>query len=91
MVGMSRSENILIFIYFSRYSHVEAECPFITFDDLLCRLEHLVVDVVERVLKSPFGHIVKELNPVSYSTIRVFFLCVCVCVCVCVKYSLEFG
>lgn len=42
---------------------MEAECPFITFDDLLDRLEDLVCDVVDRVLKSPLGHLVKELNP----------------------------
>ena len=42
---------------------MEAECPFITFDVLLDRLEDLVCDVVDRVLKSPFGHVVKELNP----------------------------
>lgn len=42
---------------------MEAECPFITFDILLDRLEDLICDVVERVLKSPFGHVVKELNP----------------------------
>lgn len=46
-----------------RYSHIEAECPFITFDELLERLEDLVVDVVERVLASPLAHLVKELNP----------------------------
>lgn len=46
-----------------RYTHVEAECPFITFDDLLDRLEDLVCDVVDRVLKSPFADIVHELNP----------------------------
>lgn len=46
-----------------RYSHVEAECGFITFDDLLDRLEDLICDVVDRVLQSPFGYIVKELNP----------------------------
>lgn len=48
---------------YSRYTHVEAECPFISFDDLLDRLEDLICDVVERVLKSPYGEIVYELNP----------------------------
>jgi hypothetical protein len=48
-----------------RYTHVEAECPFITFNDLLDRLEDLVCDVVQRVLDSPYGEIVRELNPVS--------------------------
>jgi asparaginyl-tRNA synthetase len=49
--------------HLAEYSHIEAECPFITFNDLLDRLEDLVVDVVDRVLKSPWGYIVKELNP----------------------------
>ena len=44
---------------------MEAECPFITFNDLLDRLEDLVCDVVDRVLKSPFADLVKDLNPVS--------------------------
>lgn len=47
----------------NRYTHVEAECPFISFDDLLDRLEDLICDVVDRVLKSPLGPLVKELNP----------------------------
>jgi asparaginyl-tRNA synthetase len=42
---------------------VEAECPFIKFDDLLDRLEDLICDVVDRVLKSPYADIVHELNP----------------------------
>ena len=49
--------------HLAEYSHLEAECPFITFDDLLDRLEDLVVDVVDRVLRSPYGHMIQELNP----------------------------
>ncbi|XP_048457985.1 asparagine--tRNA ligase, cytoplasmic [Rhincodon typus] len=49
--------------HLAEYSHVEAECPFITFDELLSRLEFLVCDVVERVLKSPYQDLVRELNP----------------------------
>merc|ERR1719412_1596488 len=49
--------------HLAEYTHMEAECPFIDFKDLLDRLEDLIVDVVERVLKSPLGCLVYELNP----------------------------
>lgn len=49
--------------HLSEYSHIEAECPFISFDGLLERLEDLICDVVDRVMKSPFADYVKELNP----------------------------
>ncbi|KOC59977.1 Asparagine--tRNA ligase, cytoplasmic, partial [Habropoda laboriosa] len=49
--------------HLAEYTHVEAECVFITFEDLLDRLEDLICDVVDRVLKSPLGYLVEELNP----------------------------
>ncbi|XP_076255248.1 asparagine--tRNA ligase, cytoplasmic-like [Rhynchophorus ferrugineus] len=49
--------------HLAEYTHVEAECPFINFNDLLDRLEDLICDVVDRVLKSPYADIVYELNP----------------------------
>ncbi|XP_041971937.1 asparagine--tRNA ligase, cytoplasmic [Aricia agestis] len=49
--------------HLAEYSHVEIESPFITFEDLLERMEDMVVDVVERVLASSAGDIVRELNP----------------------------
>lgn len=48
-----------------RYTHIEAECPFISFEDLLDRLESLVCDVVDRVLKSPASSLLYDLNPVG--------------------------
>ncbi|XP_067665731.1 asparagine--tRNA ligase, cytoplasmic-like [Haliotis asinina] len=49
--------------HLAEYTHVEAECSFLDFDGLLDRLEDLVCDVVDRVLKTPYGEIVYELNP----------------------------
>lgn len=50
--------------HLAEYTHVEAECPFISFEELLDRLEDLIVDVTERVLKDPFGkEVVEEFNP----------------------------
>ncbi|TSK72051.1 Asparagine--tRNA ligase, cytoplasmic [Bagarius yarrelli] len=49
--------------HLSEYTHIEAECPFLTFEDLLNRLEDLVCDVVDRVLKSSVAPLLYELNP----------------------------
>jgi asparaginyl-tRNA synthetase len=49
---------------FRRYTHVEAECPFLSYDDLLNRIEDLIVDVVDRVLKHREAHLLHEVNPV---------------------------
>ncbi|XP_028658360.1 asparagine--tRNA ligase, cytoplasmic isoform X1 [Erpetoichthys calabaricus] len=49
--------------HLSEYTHIEAECPFISFEDLLDRLEDLVCDVVERVLKSSAASLLYDINP----------------------------
>lgn len=53
-------------VLFVRYTHVEAEFPFINFDNLLDRIEDMICDVVKRVLESPQAEIIKQLNPVSF-------------------------
>jgi len=50
--------------HLSEFTHIEAECPFITYDELLERLESLVCDVIQYVLADPYaGPLVRELNP----------------------------
>lgn len=49
--------------HLSEFTHIEAECPFITFDDLLGRLEMLVCDVLERLVNGPDGELFKAVNP----------------------------
>lgn len=48
--------------HLSEYTHVEAELPFISFEDLLATLEDLICDVVARV-RSKAPELLKLLNP----------------------------
>lgn len=50
--------------HLAEYTHVEAERPFITFEQLLDTIEDLISDLIERVAADPVaGQILKEFNP----------------------------
>ncbi len=50
--------------HLSEYTHIEAELGFLTFDQLLSHIEHVIVKTVEYILADPVaGPLVKELNP----------------------------
>lgn len=52
--------------HLSEYTHIEAECPFISYEGLLDRIEGLVCDVVEYLLTKspePIRKLILELNP----------------------------
>jgi len=48
--------------HLAEFHHIEAECPFIDFNELMDRVESLVCDVMERVEKKA-GPLLKMLNP----------------------------
>jgi asparaginyl-tRNA synthetase len=49
--------------HLSEFTHVEAECPFISYEQLLERIESLVCDVLERIMSGPFREDLLALNP----------------------------
>jgi asparaginyl-tRNA synthetase len=49
--------------HLSEYTHIEAECSFITFAQLQDRLELLVCDVLDRVANGPFGDLFRQMSP----------------------------
>ncbi|XP_052100496.1 asparagine--tRNA ligase, cytoplasmic-like [Mytilus californianus] len=58
-----RAEHSRTRRHLSEYTHIEGELPFIDFEDLLQHIEDLICGVVDRVMASPYGKIVRELNP----------------------------
>jgi len=50
--------------HLAEYSHIEIECPFITFEDLLQKIEDTVSDVIDRLIANPLSkQILYEFNP----------------------------
>jgi asparaginyl-tRNA synthetase len=48
----------------AEYSHIEAELDFITFDNLLAHLEHIICRVIELIVDNPVAaEKIKKYNP----------------------------
>lgn len=57
-----RAERSHTLRHLSEYTHVEAEMPFLSFDDLLDAMEDLIVDVTQRVFDKA-GDMLLKINP----------------------------
>lgn len=59
-----RAEKSLTRRHLSEFTHVEAELDFITFEDLLTNIEHMMCRVLEIVMSDPvIAAYIKNLNP----------------------------
>lgn len=68
-----RSSYVLIRQQLSEYTHVEAELDFITFDDLLEHLEHVICRVIDLTLENPIAaESIKKYNPEFTKPARPF-------------------
>lgn len=68
-----RAEKSLTRRHLSEYMHIEGELDFITFDDLLNHLEHLICRVIEITFADPIiAGYVRELNPTFTPPSRPF-------------------
>ncbi|KAJ3275861.1 hypothetical protein HDV01_006727 [Terramyces sp. JEL0728] len=64
MTESFRAENSNTRRHLSEFTHCEAEYGFITFDDLLDKIENMIVSVVEAVMANPISRqILFDLNP----------------------------
>ncbi|CAG9986698.1 unnamed protein product [Clonostachys byssicola] len=68
-----RAEKSLTRRHLSEYTHIEAELDFITFDDLLGHLEHVICRVIDLTLEDPVAaEAIKKYNPDFVKPARPF-------------------
>ncbi|KAJ9310154.1 hypothetical protein DTO217A2_440 [Paecilomyces variotii] len=68
-----RAEKSLTRRHLSEYTHIEAELDFITFDDLLAHLEHLICRVIDLTFEDPVAaELIKKYNPEFKKPARPF-------------------